>query len=97
MMPASIDFTLGENLPPEHRRFVHYEPQVRAYHVIAPERVVANYQFFLRGPALFTYATPLPDGGLRMWFVMGRLFEPRDGTYHNIWWSVDLRQAYIMR
>ena len=96
--PQGIDWIRGAHLTPEQVRFAHLVSPHRHYHMLERARILENYHLFIHSPCLFHHAAPLPDGGLRMWFVMGH--TPWDWEYNNfyyIWWCCDLRQACIVR
>ena len=96
--PQGIQWILGAELTPQQARLVHPVSHTTYYHMLQRERILARYHEYINYPCLFHHASPLPDGGLRMWFIMGH--TPWDWQRHNcyvIWWCCDLRQAYIMR
>ena len=98
LSPQGIQWTLGAQLTLQQARLVHPVSHTTYYHMLERERILASYHEFIDYPCLFHHASPLPDGGLRMWFIMGH--TPWDWQRHNcyvIWWCCDLRQAFIMR
>ena len=92
-----LHWRLREEVPVSHRFFLATSLVPRQYHLIELERARGAYAHYMGAPALFASAGPTNDNGLRMWFVMGRVFDATTAEYYNIWWCCDLRQAYLLR
>ena len=92
LVHGQLHWLQRDEVPPSQRFFLPVTSVPREYHLIELERARGAYAHYMGAPARFVRAQPTLDNGLRMWFVMGRVFDATTRERHCVWWCCDLHE-----